>query len=134
MGSIFVQQSPDHFLILGVILLCFILEKVNAHFAEGDRDLNCLIFQDEFLRRRKKVTHNLHLAHRLISVFYFPFHISLSPSANDPDFAFSIGKSHCQDSIGDFADAIMSAFINAVIQIFQDNTLVIEERELRQSK
>ena len=54
--------------------------------------------------------------------------------ANDPDFAFSISESHGQDPISDFTKAVISVFILAVLQIFQDNTLVIEERKLRQSK
>ena len=53
---------------------------------------------------------------------------------NNPDFVFSISKSYGQNSIRNFTKAIISVLITAVLQIFQDNTLVIEERKLRQCK
>lgn len=45
-----------------------------------------------------------------------------------------MGESHSQDSIRDPTKAVISVFILAVLQIFEDNTLVIKERKLRKSK
>jgi len=51
-----------------------------------------------------------------------------------PNFAFSKSKSYGQNSIRNLTKAIISVFIRTVFQILQDNTLVIEESKLRQSK
>jgi hypothetical protein len=54
-----VEQASDHPLILGVVLQRLALEEVDAAFAQGERDLDSVIPEDEILRTRKKIGNNL---------------------------------------------------------------------------
>jgi hypothetical protein len=54
--------------------------------------------------------------------------------ANYSDFVISVGKSHSHSSTSDSAKAIVSLFVTTVFQIFQDDTIMIQEGKLRQGK
>jgi len=47
---------------LGVVLQRLTLEEVDAAFAQGERDLDSVIPEDEFLRTRKKIGNNLKIS------------------------------------------------------------------------
>jgi len=68
MLSIGVKKSPNHALILRVVLPRLPFEEFNAAPAQRNRDLDTLISEDEVLRSRKEVTNNLQSPERLIRV------------------------------------------------------------------
>lgn len=85
-----IEKTPDHALILGVVLLCLGLEELDAAFAQGKRNFDSIIPKDQILRTRKKVGNNLKLSERLVCVFdfhahrpAFPFAKTGSKNAND---------------------------------------------------
>ena len=57
--SVAVEQTADHPLILGAVLLRLALEKVNASSGKGNSDLHRLFPKSKFLRRREEVTNHL---------------------------------------------------------------------------
>ena len=69
-----IEKSPDHSLILGVVLLCLGLEKLDATLAQSKRYFDSLIPKDQVLRTRKKVGNNLKLSEGLVCVFDFRAH------------------------------------------------------------
>ncbi len=50
MRCVFIQQPEDHLLILDVVFSGLALIKINADFAESDRNLDSLIFQRKLFR------------------------------------------------------------------------------------
>ena len=83
MSRIFIQESSNHLLVLGVIFFCFSFKKINACFTESNGDLYSFVLSSKLFWSREKVGDNSHLPHRLISVFYFLFHIFFFLSANN---------------------------------------------------
>ena len=74
MGDVFVQELADHFLILHIMLLRFLLEVIDAFLAQGDSNLGVPVLQRQVARGRKKVRHRPELADRLICVSNLLFH------------------------------------------------------------
>jgi len=60
-------------------------------------------------------------------IFFFINLLPLSPvtCSNDTDYAFSKGKADRHDATVYLAKAEKSIFIHAMIQVFNDNTLII---------
>ena len=69
-----IEKTPDHSLILGVVLLCLGLEELDATLAQGKRYFDSLIPKDQILRTRKEVGNNLKLSEGLVCVFGFRAH------------------------------------------------------------
>ena len=69
-----IEKTPDHPLILGVVLLCLGLEELDATLAQGQRYLDSFIPKDQVLRTRKKVGNNFKLSEGFVCVFYFRAH------------------------------------------------------------
>ena len=69
-----IEKTPDHSLVLGVVLLCLGLEELDATLAQGQRYLDSFIPKDQVLRTRKKVGNNFKLSEGFVCVFYFRAH------------------------------------------------------------
>ena len=69
-----VQQSSDHALVLGVVPSRFALEELDAPLAQGDRDLDALVAEDEVFRKRKEVRNDLEFSERFVRVSGLPAH------------------------------------------------------------
>jgi len=54
-----VKETANHSLILRVVLPRLPFEEFNAALAQGDRNLDALIPEDEILRSRKEVANDL---------------------------------------------------------------------------
>ncbi|MEO8565382.1 MAG: hypothetical protein ABI541_03285, partial [Betaproteobacteria bacterium] len=55
MLGIRVEQPADHALILGMMLRRFLLEELNAAFAQGERHLDAFFAKHEILGRRQEI-------------------------------------------------------------------------------
>ena len=77
-----VKKSPDHSLILGVVLFRLALEELDAAFAQGERYLDPLIPKDQVLRTRKKVGNNFKFSEGFVCVLDFLVHRFACLSAN----------------------------------------------------
>ena len=53
--SIGIEQSPNHSLVLCMVLPCFSLEKVDATLTQGDRDLHAFVAKHQILGTRKEI-------------------------------------------------------------------------------
>ena len=69
-----IEKTPDHPLILGVVLLCLGLEELDAAFAQSKRYFDPIIPKDQIFRTRKEVGNNFKLSESLVCVFYFRPH------------------------------------------------------------
>lgn len=69
-----IEKTPDHSLILGVVLLCLGFEELDAALAQGKRYFDSLIPKDQILRTREEVGNNFKLSERIVCVFYFRTH------------------------------------------------------------
>jgi len=72
--SVSIEETPDHPLILRIMLLCLGLEEFDATFAQGKRYFHSIIPKDQVLRARKEVGNNFKLSEGLVCVFYFRAH------------------------------------------------------------
>src|SRR6185503_20233571 len=68
MLGIGIEQTPDHALVLRVVLLRLALEKLHAALAERDRDLDPFIPENQVLRVRQEVRDDLWVAEGLVRV------------------------------------------------------------------
>lgn len=50
-----IEQSPNHSLVLCMVLPCFRLEEVDATLAQGDRDLYAFVAKHQILGTRKEI-------------------------------------------------------------------------------
>jgi hypothetical protein len=69
-----IEKTPDHPLILGVVLLCLGLEELDATPAQGQRYFDSIIPKDQILGTRKEVGNNFKLSKGLVCVFDFHAH------------------------------------------------------------
>jgi len=69
-----IEKTPDHALILGVVLLCLGLEELDATLAQSKRYFDSIIPKDQILRTRKEVGNNFKLSEGLVCVFDFRGH------------------------------------------------------------
>lgn len=69
-----IEQPPDHTLVLRVMFPRFILEELDALFAQRDRDFNTFVPKNEFLRARQEVRNDLEVAEGFVRVFDFLAH------------------------------------------------------------
>jgi hypothetical protein len=76
-----IQEPTNHALILGVVLLCFALEKVNAAFGERERNFHVILAKDNVFWWWEDILDNPRRTDWLIRVFYFRVRnlLSLSP-------------------------------------------------------
>jgi hypothetical protein len=77
-----VKETPDHPLILGVVLARLSLEEVDTPFAQGDSDLDSFVPEDEIFRERQKVTDDSQSSKGLIRVFHSHAHTFVYLFAN----------------------------------------------------
>ena len=66
-----VKESSDHLLVLRVVLACFFLEKLDTGLAQTDGHLDLFFGKYQLFGRRQKVTHDLDVLDRTLSVFCF---------------------------------------------------------------
>ena len=72
--GIAVEQGSDHSLIRNFRLRGMRLEEIDTFLAERDSDLDSILPQDELIRRRQEVLHDLDATERLICVFSSVLH------------------------------------------------------------
>ena len=80
--NIRIEQTPDHPLVLSLVLGSFRLEKLHALLAQRESYLDALFTKRQLGRRRQKVRNDLDVAQWLIRVGDFPFQILPFPCAN----------------------------------------------------
>jgi hypothetical protein len=88
MLSIGIEQSPDHALVLCVMLAGFSLKVVNASFAQRNSHFDSFIQKDEFFRARQEIGNDLKISERFVCIFYFPVHRVACLSASNPHQKF----------------------------------------------
>ena len=69
-----IEKTPDHSLILRIVLLRLGLEEFDTTLAQSERYFDALIPKDQILRTRQKVGNNLKLSEGLVCVFDFRAH------------------------------------------------------------
>ena len=69
-----IEKTPDHSLILGVVLLSLGLEELDATLAQSKRYFDSIIPKNQILRTRKEVGNNFKLSEGLVCVFDFRAH------------------------------------------------------------
>lgn len=69
-----IEKTPDHSLILGVVLLCLGLKELDATLAQSKRYFDSIIPKDQIFRTRKEIGNNFKLSEGLVCVFYFRAH------------------------------------------------------------
>ena len=69
-----IEKTPDHSLVLGVVLLSLGLEELDATLAQSKRYFDSLFPKDQILRTRKEVGNNFKLFEGLVRVFDFRAH------------------------------------------------------------
>ena len=75
MCRVFIQKPSDHALIRRIMNSSFSLEIFNACTAELESDLDCIFAEGQFIRGRQEISYDLHIVHRVGSVFDFVLHI-----------------------------------------------------------
>ena len=71
LADVYIEQSTDQFLVWGVMPLSFLLEKVHTGLAQGYSHLNRILFESQFLGRRKKVLDHPQVTQWFIGIFNF---------------------------------------------------------------
>lgn len=74
MLSVGVEQSPDHALVLRVMLARFSLKVLNASFAQRNGHFNSFIPKYKFFGAREEIGNDLKVSEGFICIFYFPAH------------------------------------------------------------
>jgi len=69
-----IEQSADHLLVLGVVLLCLGLEEVHTGLAQPDRHLDLLFLEGQIFRRGEEISDNLHITNWPIAIECFLLH------------------------------------------------------------
>lgn len=69
-----IEKTPDHSLILGVVLLRLGLKELHAALAQSKRYFDSIIPKDQIFRTRKKVGNNFKLSEGLVCVLDFRAH------------------------------------------------------------
>ena len=82
MLGVCVEQSPNHPLILRVVLLCFGLEKVDATLAQSDGDLDSFVLKYQILGPGKKVSDHPGVSEGFVRVLDFRAHKFVCPFAS----------------------------------------------------
>lgn len=54
-----IEQTPDHSLVLRVVLLGLVLEKLDAALAQRDRNLDSFVPENQVFRTWKKIRNDL---------------------------------------------------------------------------
>ena len=79
MLGVCVEQSANHALILGVVLLCLDLEEVDATLAQCDGDFDPFVLKYKILMSGKKISDDLGASERLVRVLDFRAHKFVCP-------------------------------------------------------
>jgi hypothetical protein len=74
MLGIGVEQSPDHPLILGMMLAGFPFEKLHASLAQRNGHFDTFVPKDKFFRPRQKIRYDPESSEGFVRVFYFLAH------------------------------------------------------------
>lgn len=82
MLGIGVKQSPNHPLILRVVLLRLGFEKVDATLAQSNGDLDSFVLKHKIFWPWKEVSYDLRTSEGFVRVLYFRAHRFVFPSAN----------------------------------------------------
>lgn len=69
-----IEKTPDHSLILGIVLLRLGLEELHAPLAQSKRYFDSIIPKDQIFRTRKEVGNNIKFSEGLVCVFDFRAH------------------------------------------------------------
>lgn len=77
-----IYETPDHALILGVVLSRLILEEFDAALAQRERDLDPFLSKDEILWTRKDVRNDPKVSEGFVGVFDFRAHRFACPFAS----------------------------------------------------
>ena len=79
-----VKQSPNHPLILRVVLLCLGLEKINAALAQRNGDLDSFVLKYKIFRPWQEVSDDPRVSEGFVRVLDFRAHRFVCLSANIP--------------------------------------------------
>ena len=93
-----VKQSPNHPLILRIVLLSFGLEEFDTTFAQSKSDLYSLVLKYQVLGPGKKISYDLGVSAWFARVLYFRAHISAFPFANSPRQKCELRRSGTQSA------------------------------------
>jgi hypothetical protein len=69
-----IEKTPDHSLILGVVLLRLGLEELHATLAQSKRYFDSVIPKDQIFRTREEIGNSLKFSEWLVCVLDFPAH------------------------------------------------------------
>jgi len=69
-----IEKTPDHSLILGIVLLRLGLEELDAALAQSQRYFDSIVPKDQIFRTGKEVGNNFKLSEGLVCVFDFRAH------------------------------------------------------------
>ena len=69
-----IEKTPNHPLILGVVLPCLGLEELDAAPAQSKRYLDSIVPKDQILGTREKIGDDLKFSERFVCVFDFRAH------------------------------------------------------------
>ena len=81
MLGVSVEQSPNHPLILRIVLLSFGLEEFDATLAQSKSDLDPFVLEYQILGPGKEISHDLGVSEGFVRVLYFRAHRSAFPFA-----------------------------------------------------
>jgi hypothetical protein len=63
-----IKQPPDHALVLGIVLLRFALEELDAPLTQRDCDLDLFVPKNEVLGARQKIRDDLEVSEGFVRV------------------------------------------------------------------
>lgn len=84
MLGVSVKKSPNHPLILRIVLLSFRLEEFDTTFAQSKSDLDPFVLKYQVLGPRKEISYDLGVSEGFVRVLYFRAHIAAFLFANSP--------------------------------------------------
>lgn len=74
MLGIGVEQSPNHALVLRMMLAGFPFEKLDTPLAQRDGHFDSFLPKDEFFGARQEIRNDSEVSEWFVGVFYFPIH------------------------------------------------------------
>jgi hypothetical protein len=83
MLGIGVEQSPNHALVLGVMLAGLPFEVLNASLTERDGHFDSFVQKNQFLGARQEVRNDSQVSERFVCVLYSSAHKCACPSASN---------------------------------------------------
>ena len=127
--SIQIQEMPDHFLVLCMMLSCLAFEELNTSSAQAKSHFHVLFFEHQVLWTREKIVDHPNIAERLIgiSVIFalahrFPFRSAIIPP-DDAHPSLAVSEPYRHHAIPNFSETVVPSFSLAVADIFCNHTV-----------